>query len=309
MTRIEKVVVNKGDLKTLNNPFLVKTGYVLPQITALVNRQFKLVATLNPVSMGTIALYYETWDFFRNPSRELNKARVMVGYFTAAAVTRQMSSAPQPLYEPQEPRPIESISQDSREEPPQVISKSSEADNVIHDDSNADNINSSIRVSLIPAELVGKMVIGRCDSPPHELCPYLNRNGVHMRSKVVPVPKDSFGPLKTESPLSAKSLETILLYGRKEASNALLIPGEADYYAKVPIAQADLAVSPFKTHPILQTRKGDSTSKKVQSISMNKARGKENRKQRSLVPIACELSDSDSEDDLPVAVSPLKTKR
>ena len=81
---------------------------------------------------------------------------------------------------------------------------------------------------------------------------------------MVPVPKDSFGPLKTESPLSAKSLETIRLYGWKEASNALLIPGEADYYAKVPMAQADLAVSPFKTHPKLQTRKGDSTSKKVQ---------------------------------------------
>ena len=128
-----------------------------------------------------------------------------------------------------------------------------------------------------------------------------------MRSRVVPVPKDSFGPLKTESPLSAKSLETIRLYGRKEASNALLIPGEADYYEKVPRAQADLAVSPFKTHPKLQTRKGDSTSKKVQSIQMKKARGKENRKQRSLVPIACELSDS--EDDLPVTVSPLKTKR
>ena len=128
-----------------------------------------------------------------------------------------------------------------------------------------------------------------------------------MRSKVVPVPKDSFGPLKTESPLSAKSLETIRLYGRKEVSNALLISCEADYYAKVPIAQADLAVSPSKTHPKLQTRKGDSTSKKVQSIPMKKARGKENRKQRSLVPIACELSDS--EDDLPVTVSPLKTKR
>jgi hypothetical protein len=102
-----------------------------------------------------------------------------------------------------------------------------------------------------------------------------------MRSKVVPVPKDSFGPLKTESPLSAKSLETIRLYGRKEASNALLIPGEADYYAKVPIAQADLAVSPFKTHSKLQTRKGKSTSKKVQAIPMKKPRGtgKENKKQ------------------------------
>ena len=84
-----------------------------------------------------------------------------------------------------------------------VISKSSDADNVIHDDSNPGNINAAIRVSIIPAELVGKMVIGRCESPPRELDPYLNINGVQMRAKVVPVPKDSFGPLKTESPLSA----------------------------------------------------------------------------------------------------------
>ena len=96
--------------------------------------------------------------------------------------------------------------------------------------------------------------------------------------------------------------------GRKEASAALLVPGEADYYAKVPMAQADLAVSPFKTHPKLQTRKEVSTSKEVQSIPMKKARGKGNRKQRSLVPISrSELSDS--EDDLPIADSPLKTKR
>ena len=51
MNRIEKIVV-KGDLKTQNSHFLVRTGNVLPPIPALVNRQFKLVTTLNPVSMG-----------------------------------------------------------------------------------------------------------------------------------------------------------------------------------------------------------------------------------------------------------------
>ena len=121
---------------------------------------------------------------FRNPNLEVNKATVMEGHFAAAAVTRQMSRAPQLLYAPQEPRPIELISQDSREEQPQVILKSSDADNVIHDDSNPGNINAEIQVSIIPAELVGKMVIGRCESPPRELDPYLNRNGVQMRSKV-----------------------------------------------------------------------------------------------------------------------------
>ena len=88
---------------------------------------------------------------------------------------------------------------------------------------------------------------------------------------------------------------------------AILCSSQVKQTTCEPIAQADLAVSPFKTHPKLQTRKGESTSKKVQSIPMKKARGKENRKQRSLVPIACDLSDS--EDDPPVTISPLKTKR
>ena len=291
-------------MKTPNNPFLVKTGNLLPPTTALANRQFKIVATLNPVKMGSIALWFETWDFFRNPNRELNKARAMVGLFTAAVV---MPSSPQPLYAPREPRPIELISQGPREEPPQVISKPSEADNVPHDDSQADKIESSIRVSLIPAELIGKMVIGKCYSPPHELNPYLSTNGVRQHAKVVPVPKDSFGPLKTESPISAKSIEMIRLFGRKEASNALLIPGLADYHAKVPMAQAELAVSPFKTRPNLYARK-DSTSKKVQTIKMKKARGKENCNQRSLVHVKGSIV-SDSDDDLLPDESPKKAKR
>ena len=168
MICIEKIFVDRGDMKTPNNPFLVKTGNLLPPTTALANRQFKIIATLNPVKMGSIALWFDTWDFFRNPNRDLNKARSMVGLFTEAVV---MPSSPQPLYAPREPRPIELISQGPREEPRQVISKPSEADNVQNDDSKADNINSSIRVSLIPAELVGKMVIGKCPSPPHELNP------------------------------------------------------------------------------------------------------------------------------------------
>ena len=40
---------------------------------------------------------------------------------------------------------------------------------------------------------------------------------------------------------------------------------------------------------------------------MKKARGKENKKQRSIVPIAGDMSDS--EEDFPDTVSPLKTKR
>ena len=107
MNRIEKIVVDKGDLKTPNNPCLVKTGSVLPPITSLVNRQFKLIATLNPVFQGTIALYYDAWDFFRNPDRELKKAKAMEEYFTVAAVTRQMFRAPQLLNAQQPQRPNE----------------------------------------------------------------------------------------------------------------------------------------------------------------------------------------------------------
>ena len=73
-----------------------------------------------------MALYYDAWDFFRNPNRELNKATVMKGHFTAAAVTRRMSRAHQLLNTPQQQRLNELISQDSRDEQlEQVISKSS----------------------------------------------------------------------------------------------------------------------------------------------------------------------------------------
>ena len=305
MNRIEKIFLARGDLKSPNNHFLVRTGNPMPPATGLRNRQFKLVSSLNPIKMGNIALWFEAWDFYRNPNRDLNKARPIAGLFTAAVV---MPASPQPLYAPREPRPIELISQGPREEPLQVISKPSEADNVQHDDSPASNINSSIRVSLIPAKLVGKMVIGRCDSPPRELTPYLNGNGMRQHAKVVPVPNDSFGPLKTESPISAKSVETIRLYGRKEASNELPIPEMADHRAKVPMAQAELAVSPFKTRPNLYAR-NDSTSKKVQKIKMKKPHGKENRYQRSLVHVRQGVSVSDSEDDLHIDGSPTKAKR
>ena len=300
MNRIEKIFVGRGDLKTPNNAFLVRTGNSSPPITALVNRQFKLIGTLNPRMMGPIALWYEACDFYRNPNRELNNGKSISGSVTEAVV---MPSSPQPLYAPREPRPAELISQGPREEPSQVISKPSEAGNVLHDDSPANNINSSIRVSLIPANLVGKMIIGKCDSPPKELAPYLNGKG-----KIVPVPKDSFGPLKTESPVSAKTVEMIRLYGRKEASNELPIPEMKDQQAKVPMAQAVLAVSPFRTRPNLYAKK-ESTGKKVQKIKMKRSygNGKENRPQRSLVPMSCIVSDSD--DDLPFAGSATTAKR
>ena len=157
-------------------------------------------------------------------------------------MTRRKSSAPQLLMEPQQQRPNELVSQDSREEQlEQVISKSFESGNVIHDVINAEKIIPPIIVSAIPVELIGKIDLRRCTSPPHELSPYLNSNGIRMNLKLVPEPK---GPdCETESPLGAKTIETIRLHGRKEAGAT---PGETDFYSRVSVAQADLAVSPFK---------------------------------------------------------------
>jgi hypothetical protein len=59
------------------------------------------------------------------------------------------------------------------------------------------------------------------------------------------------------------------------------------------VAQAELAVSPFKDHPKRQTKKDQSTAKKAQSIPMQRAQGKENKEQRSLVPVdSNDISDS-----------------
>ena len=103
MNRIEKIFLVRGDLKSPNKHFLVRTGNPMPPATGLRNRQFKLVSSLNPIKMGDIALWFEAWDFYRNPNRDLNKARPIAGLFTAAVV---MPASPQPLYAPREPRPI-----------------------------------------------------------------------------------------------------------------------------------------------------------------------------------------------------------
>ena len=62
-------------------------------------------------------------------------------------------------------------------------------------------------------------------------------------------------------------------------------PGETDFYSTVSVAQADLAVSLFKNQPKWQIKKEQSKNKKVQSIPMQRAHGKENKTQRSLVPV------------------------
>ena len=248
-----------------------------------------------------MALYYDAWEFFRRPNRELNKARVMEGYYTAAAVTRQTSSTQQLLMEQQHQRPTELISQDSREERlEQVSSKSSESDSISHSVSNAEKINPQIIVSVIPVELVRKIDLRRCESPPHALAPYLNSREL---LRLVPEPK---GPdCTTEFPVSSKTIETIRLHGRKESA---VPPGEADFVSIVLVAQAELAVSPFKNHPKWQIKKEQSMIKKAQSIPMQRAQDKEKKEQLSLVPV--DSNDiSDSEDDFPHNDLPRSTPR
>ena len=99
----------------------------------MINRQFGLIHKLNPVrsKVQEVPLGYEAWEFFQHPNHELNNAQIMVGHFTAAAVANHMFDASQRLNEPQPERPLESISQDSREELlKQVISKPSDSDSV-----------------------------------------------------------------------------------------------------------------------------------------------------------------------------------
>ena len=89
MARVEKTFVKMGKLQALKNSCLVKNNIYGPMTTSLVNH----------------------WEFFRRPNREPNKAQIMVGHFTSAAVTRQKPCASQLLKEPQTVRPPESISQ------------------------------------------------------------------------------------------------------------------------------------------------------------------------------------------------------
>ena len=82
--------------------------------TELINRQFGLVRSLNPVPYTEEALpmSYNAWDFYRRPNRELSKARIVVGCFAGSAVSSPKTS--QLLKEQHNERPIEEASVDSR---------------------------------------------------------------------------------------------------------------------------------------------------------------------------------------------------
>ena len=84
--------------------------------TELINSQFGVIRTLNPVHFDeeAVALSYEPWEFYRGPNRELSRARIVVGCFSGSTVSSPSTS--QRLGEPQQERPSEPISEELREE-------------------------------------------------------------------------------------------------------------------------------------------------------------------------------------------------
>ena len=78
-----------GKLQAPKNRYLVKDTVDGRSATLMINRQFGLIHKLNPVrsTVQEVPLYYETWEFFRCPNRELDKAKITAGHFTAAALT------------------------------------------------------------------------------------------------------------------------------------------------------------------------------------------------------------------------------
>ena len=103
--------------------------------------------------------------------------------------------------------------------------------------------------------------------------------------KLVPDPK---GPdCKTASPRGDRTIETIRLHGRKESA---VPPGDKERASHKSMPQAKLAVSPFNdNHP----KRQDQTA---ESFRIKGLQDKENKDlQLSLVPISCEVSNSDDD--------------
>ena len=75
----------------------------------MVNNQLGLICNLNPVTNDVydVLMADDSWEFFRGPNRELNKAHHMNWHFTAGAVTNHMGGASQLLNEPHPERPLE----------------------------------------------------------------------------------------------------------------------------------------------------------------------------------------------------------
>ena len=114
--------------------------------------------------------------------------------------------------------------------------------------------------------MVGKIDLDRCKSTPQALAPSSYTN------KLIELAPDPKGPnCKTEFPLSARTIETIRLHGQKKSA---VPPRDIERISYALVAQATLAVSPFKNQPRQQT-------KVAQSTPMQRVQGKENKERRT----------------------------
>ena len=113
---------------------LVRVGLNGPMHTELINRQFGLVRTLNPVRFHeeAVPMSYNPWEFYSRPNRELSQARIVVGCFSGSSVSSPSTS--QRLEEQQIVRPLEPASADSQgERAGTVVSKYPESDSASSD--------------------------------------------------------------------------------------------------------------------------------------------------------------------------------
>ena len=90
MTHIEEVFLKVGKLhlKAPARHQLVKVGLKGPMHTELINRQYGIVRSLNPVlyNIHALPVSYKPWDVLRRPNRELSKARLVVACFVESKV-------------------------------------------------------------------------------------------------------------------------------------------------------------------------------------------------------------------------------
>ena len=106
------------------------------------NYNLDFISELNPRRVGLegVPREYDMWLFFRYSNKDLVHDMAS-GTFLFPVVTK---GASQLFIAPHQGRCTESTSQDSREEPPKVISKPCDAGSVKHIDSDAENVNSPI---------------------------------------------------------------------------------------------------------------------------------------------------------------------
>ena len=117
-----------------------------------------LISELNPRRSGLVEVprEYNTWTFFRyrDNNRDLIVDMRTHSNLIPPSVTIPMEGASQLFIVPQPMRSTELISQDSREEPIQVISKPCDAGSVQYEASNAENVKFPISKLEVDEEVI-----------------------------------------------------------------------------------------------------------------------------------------------------------